>query len=55
MHYLFLKELTGKKECRTFSSKNCENSEGINEKKIQSQKQGNSFSGCVMTMTVTLK
>nr|XP_042116442.1 mis18-binding protein 1 isoform X2 [Peromyscus maniculatus bairdii] len=32
-------ELTGKKECRTFPSKNCENSEGINEKKIQSQKQ----------------
>ncbi|KAL6059512.1 hypothetical protein STEG23_011185, partial [Scotinomys teguina] len=32
-------ELTGKKECRKFPSKNCDNSERINEKKIQSQKQ----------------
>ncbi|XP_052594570.1 mis18-binding protein 1 isoform X1 [Peromyscus californicus insignis] len=39
LRLLHNQELTGKKECRKFPSKTCENSEGINEKKIQSQKQ----------------
>ncbi|KAL1789719.1 mis18-binding protein 1 [Sigmodon hispidus] len=33
-------EFTGKKDCRRFTSKHFENTEGKNEKKIQSQKQG---------------